>query len=164
VLRRVSTAQKAAHKVAMQRPKLSYSCLLPRALFSLDHLIRSVQHRLWNRKTDLLRRLEIDNQFKLRWLLDGKIARLCAFQDLVHVSRSATEVFRIIRCIGYEASSIHVLTSLAHGWCSVLYGKVRNPLGVTIDYGISNQNERVHAPLRRGSKCALHVGVRTSYL
>jgi hypothetical protein len=36
---------------------------------SLDHLVCSVQHRLWDRHTDLLRRLQIDHQLELRWLL-----------------------------------------------------------------------------------------------
>ena len=34
-------------------------------------------------------RLEVDCEFKLRWLLDGKIGRLGAFEDLVHVSGGA---------------------------------------------------------------------------
>jgi hypothetical protein len=36
---------------------------------SFDHLIRSIQHRLWNRQADLLRRLEINHQLELCRLL-----------------------------------------------------------------------------------------------
>ncbi len=48
-----------------------------------NHLICPVENGLWDREADLLRGLEIDCEFELRWLLNGKIAWLGAFQDLV---------------------------------------------------------------------------------
>ena len=54
---------------------------------SFDHLIRSIQHRLWNRQADLLCRLEINHQLELGRLLHRKISRLGAFKDSVHVSK-----------------------------------------------------------------------------
>src|SRR5438128_11519662 len=54
----------------------SYYCLLPRGYcqYSLDYLIRSVQHRLRNRQTDLLRRLEIDDELKFFGCSTGRSA------------------------------------------------------------------------------------------
>ena len=52
---------------------------LRRSLLLLDHFIRPVQHRLRNREADLLRRLKIDHQLKLRWLLDRQISGLGTF-------------------------------------------------------------------------------------
>ena len=49
-------------------------------LLSLDHLIRPEQHRLRNRQADLLRRLEINHQLELRWLLYWKVGGLGAFK------------------------------------------------------------------------------------
>src|SRR5437660_12873363 len=54
------------------------------ALWSLNDFIRSKQHRLRDRKADLLRRLEIYHQFKLRRLLHRQISWLCSLQNLVH--------------------------------------------------------------------------------
>src|SRR5262249_21168254 len=51
---------------------------------SLDHLIRPRQQRRRNRQPERLGGLEVDAQYVLRWLLDGEIARLGAFQDSVN--------------------------------------------------------------------------------
>jgi hypothetical protein len=52
---------------------------------SFDDSICPKQHRLRNRQADLLCRLQIDHELKFRRLLDGKIGRLRAFQDSVHI-------------------------------------------------------------------------------
>ena len=49
----------------------------------VNHLIRSAQQRVRNRQAEGLRRLEVDDQFELRWLLDRQIGWLGALQDLV---------------------------------------------------------------------------------
>jgi hypothetical protein len=46
----------------------------------LDHFIRSIQQRLRNGETDLLRRFQIDHQFELRGLLDRQIGGLGSLQ------------------------------------------------------------------------------------
>src|SRR4030095_2557847 len=51
---------------------------------SLDQPIRSGEHLRRNRQADLLRRLEIDHQLKLRGLLHRKFGRLGSLQDSVH--------------------------------------------------------------------------------
>jgi hypothetical protein len=60
------------------------------ALF--NHLIRPRQHIRRNRQPDLLRRFQIDDELKLRRLLDREIGRLCVVQNLVNISGSAPPV------------------------------------------------------------------------
>jgi len=55
----------------------------------LDHAIRPKQDRLWDRQPQGLGRLEVYHQLELRGLLDGQIARLGAFQNLVDITGSA---------------------------------------------------------------------------
>src|SRR5262249_31654 len=74
---------------------------------SFDHLVRSRQHIRWYRQADLLRRIEIDDQFKLHWLLDRHVGRFCAFKDLVHVGSSALITLRIVGRIGHKAASLY---------------------------------------------------------
>src|SRR5262245_17890044 len=54
------------------------------------HLIRTQEHRLWDREAQRLRGLEVDPQLELRWLLHGKVGRLGSFEDLVHVGSRAS--------------------------------------------------------------------------
>ena len=48
----------------------------------LDHLIRPHQHVRRNRQADLLRGFEIDDELKLRRLLDRQVAGLAPFKIL----------------------------------------------------------------------------------
>jgi hypothetical protein len=70
-----------------------FSVTMPLSLdtrhFSLDNLIRSRQHVGWNRQADLLGRLEIDHQLKLRGLLHWQIARLGSFENFIYVDSDA---------------------------------------------------------------------------
>ena len=52
---------------------------------SSNYFIRPREHVGRNCQPDLLRRLEVDDEFKLRWLLNRQIGRFSAFQDLVHI-------------------------------------------------------------------------------
>ena len=54
---------------------------------SLDHLVRTLQHRLRKRRTERLRGLEVDHQFELGGLRDGEIARLRTPKNPVDVAR-----------------------------------------------------------------------------
>ena len=50
---------------------------------SLNHLVRALLHRLWDRQADLLRRCQIDDELKLVGQLDGQITRPRALEDLL---------------------------------------------------------------------------------
>ena len=51
----------------------------------LNHPIRPLQHIRRDRQADLLRRLQVDDEFELRRLLHRQIGGLRAFEDLVDV-------------------------------------------------------------------------------
>jgi hypothetical protein len=53
------------------------------AAWLFDHSCRPYQHIRRNRQADLLRRFEFGDELELDRLLDGKIRRRPAFQDLV---------------------------------------------------------------------------------
>src|SRR3954463_12310018 len=62
-----------------------------RDTFSLDHSIGSREQGRRNRQTDLLGSFQIDHQLEVDRLLDRKIARLGAFQDLIDIACRSTE-------------------------------------------------------------------------
>jgi hypothetical protein len=51
----------------------------------LDDPVRPLQQCLRDCQAECLRRLEIDDQFELRGLLDREVGGFGAFEDLVHV-------------------------------------------------------------------------------
>ena len=63
--------------------------LVGRAGWLLDDLIRPPQQRRRDRQAEGLGGLEVDDQLELRGLLDGKLARLFALQDPVHIRGGA---------------------------------------------------------------------------
>ena len=63
---------------------------------SLDDPVRPCQHVLWDCHADLFRRFQIDDQLELIWLFHGKVGRLGAFQDSVHVCGYAPVAIRNI--------------------------------------------------------------------
>src|SRR5215471_20646242 len=75
-----------------------------------DHLIRPIKHRLRNRQTDLLSRLQINHQLKLLRLLDRQVGRLSTFKDFVYVNGCATVDVREVRPVAHESAGIHSLS------------------------------------------------------
>src|SRR5437899_5108929 len=72
----------------------------------LDDLIRPPQQRVRDRQAERLGSLEVDDELKLRRLLDGEVARFGALQDLIHEMRStATHILEIFS-VGHEAASV----------------------------------------------------------
>ena len=90
------------------------SCLTPFASFHLITLSARCQHLRRNRQADLLRRLEIDHQLKLRRLLDGQIGRLGSLQDFVHVICDAPVAVREVRPVGHEATGLYSFSAGVH--------------------------------------------------
>src|SRR5215472_7497444 len=129
-----------------------------------DDFVRPIQHRLRNSETDLLGRFQVDHKLKFCWLLYREIGGLGALKNLVDVPCRAPETLSVAGCIGYEAADLYVLTSLIHRRQLVLYGKVRNPLWVTIEQSIRNRDDRAHAPLGGSLECGAKIRVRTTYL
>jgi hypothetical protein len=69
----------------------------------LDHLVRPQEERLRDRQPERFRGLEVDDQFELRGLLDGKVSGLGALEDSAHqreeLARIETETTRRAQAI-----------------------------------------------------------------
>ena len=76
-------------------------------LKSLNDLVRPRKHLLRNRHADLLRRLEINHELKLRRLLHRKIGRLRALQDFVHVDGDAPVAVSAVGPVVHERAGIY---------------------------------------------------------
>src|SRR5262245_32001381 len=76
------------------------------AIALLDHLIRSQQERLRDGQPECPGRLAIDHELELRGLLDGKIARLRALEDLVDVCRGPPGERGDVRSVRHEAPRV----------------------------------------------------------
>ena len=59
---------------------------------SANHLVRLEEEGWRNRQAERFRRLEIDHQLELHGLLYGEVARLGAFENLVHEADGAPEL------------------------------------------------------------------------
>src|SRR5215471_10786372 len=111
--------QKAKSKALSTTPAifffmLSYCCLLPSAYCLLNHFIRTRQHGWRDCQTDLLGGFQIDNELKLRRLLNRKIARVGAFENLIHVgSRTAIQIANI-HTIAHKRTYIHKFSSVIY--------------------------------------------------
>src|SRR5262245_48734905 len=82
----------------------------------VDHLIRPPQHRLRDRQAQRLRRLEIDDELEPRGLLHRKVARPGAFEKLVDVARSVSELVEDARTEAHKSSCLCEFTELgSHG-------------------------------------------------
>src|SRR6266540_4482209 len=81
---------------------------------SFDDLVGTGQHRLRNRQPDRLGGFEIDDQLELRRLLHGKVCRLRALEDLVHVDGRALVDILAVRVVAHQAAGLHEVPSLEH--------------------------------------------------
>ena len=67
-----------------------------------------------NCQTDVFRRLEINDQLKLRGLFDREIGGLGAFQDSVHVDGYAPVAVREVRPVLHEPTGIYRFSAAVH--------------------------------------------------
>src|SRR5215467_4366510 len=73
---------------------------------SLNSLIRLEQQRLRDGEPQRLGSPQIEDQLELRGLLDGKITRVRAPENLVHVAGSPPVYIGIVRAIRYETPGL----------------------------------------------------------
>src|SRR6185295_19374076 len=74
---------------------------------SFNDLIRSLQERRWDREAEGLGGLEVDGELEFRRLLDRKISRLGASQNLVYIDRTTSRHLGDIHSIGHEATLLN---------------------------------------------------------
>src|SRR5262245_20286717 len=129
----------------------------------LDHFIRPHQHIRRNRQADLLRRFEIDDEFKLCRLLHGKVGGLGTLQDLVHICSGTPVQVDNVRAVAHKTPSLYIIWKGAYRWEPVLCRELRNLFSLKIHYGARQHEDSLRTPLACGSKCRLNI-LWTSYV
>src|SRR5262249_60828488 len=74
---------------------------------SFDHLIGAGEQRLRHGKAERRRCPHVQHELELCWLLERKIGRIGALQNLVHLARGTSIKFAKTCSIGHETASIH---------------------------------------------------------
>src|SRR6266540_2306745 len=90
---------------------ISYRRTSMEELILFDDLVGDRQQRWGNGETQSLRSAAVDQQFQFYGLLDRKIGRSRAFEDLVHVHRGAPEIFEQAGAIAHQAACLGVFAN-----------------------------------------------------
>src|SRR6476660_706338 len=126
--------------------------LTPHGHFSLNHLIRPLKHAVRNYQTDLFGYFEVDDEFKLRWLLHRQISRFRAFQYLVHVD-SRTPIAIIVVCpVRHQTTHVDKLLMCVTSRQPISAGKLDDRLSFSKKRATSDIHNRVDLLLLCGLK------------
>src|SRR5262249_32956481 len=83
---------------------------------SFDHLVGAVEQRGRDRDAQRLRSLEVDHEFIFRRLLDGKICRVCTFEDFANINTCSPIEIQWVCSVAHEASGLHVRFKAEYAW------------------------------------------------
>src|ERR1051325_7995453 len=120
-----------------------------------DHLIRPLQHAVRNFQVDLFRSLEINDEFKFRWLLDRQISWFRAFQYLVHVDSRAPIEIIVVGPVGHQTTHVDKLLLWVNSRQAISAGKLDDRLSFSKKRATSDVHNRVDLLLLCGLKGAL---------
>src|SRR5437016_13761206 len=87
--------------------------------WSLDRPVGPQHQRRGDRQAQCFSGLEVDHQLVFGGLLDGKVGRLAALQDLYDIADTRTHVVCIINSVGNETTALWV-SAPPHNWQPVL--------------------------------------------
>src|SRR5262249_44193095 len=102
---------------------------------SLNHSVRTKEHRLRNRQSDLFRRFQIDDELEFSWLLHREIGWFGAFQNLINVSGSAAVQICEARAVAHKAPSLYIFWKGEHRWEPTLCCQIYNLFSQRIEDG-----------------------------
>jgi hypothetical protein len=71
-----------------------------------DHLVGAGEQRGRHCEAKCLRRLEIDDQFELGWLLNRQITRLLTFKDATGINADDAKRIRKVLSVTHETASL----------------------------------------------------------
>src|SRR5262245_36565036 len=108
-----------------------------------DHLVRPRQQRRRDGQSESLGGLQVDDQLELRRLLDGKLARLGALEDLVYVGSRTTEVVALVDPVGQQTSRFRVLRLIAGEWQVARACRLGDPASLAEEHRVTEDEERV---------------------
>src|SRR6516225_403530 len=81
---------------------------------SFDDLVDADEDRRWDRQSERLGGLEVDDQFVMGGLLEGQLGRTGAAQDLVDQGRTALEIVAEHRAIRQQPTCLGVVPHWIH--------------------------------------------------
>jgi hypothetical protein len=109
-----------------------FSPILASPAWSLDHSVGPHQHVRRNRKSDLLRGFQIDDELEFLRLLHRKLSRLSAFEDLVHISSGAPVEVGEAHAVAHKPPGFHKIRPPVCRREPALYREVCNLRSVSI--------------------------------
>src|SRR6516164_8682041 len=94
----------------------------PQLLF--DHLVGTEQDRRRYRHTNCLGGFQVEREFETRWLLDGKIGRLCSSKNLRHERRRPAKYWNGIDAVRHQSARLDIEFEGEHRRRTVLHRQI----------------------------------------
>src|SRR5216684_3878815 len=91
---------------------------------SFDHLVGAHKNRFRDGDPEILRDLEVDDQFESRGTLDREVSGFGAVQDAANVNAATPKHIRKVRTIGDEAARVYVGAVKIHREQTGLRGEI----------------------------------------
>src|SRR5215472_5951875 len=116
---------------------------LPDWTASFDHLVGAGDERGWYGEAKHLGGSEVDYHFELGRLLNWKIGRLGALENLVDIVSSTPRQVSEIRPVGDEATSCHKFSNSMKRRQLLPDREVRNALSITGGERVFDRDQRI---------------------
>ena len=104
-----------------------------------------------------LSRVEIDDQLKLRWLLNWEISGLAAFENLVHIGSGAPVQVGHGHAVGHKPAGFHVFSIAVNRREPALYREFCSLCSVRIGNARQQTKDCVSTPLACGSERSINI-------
>src|SRR5262245_28274983 len=130
---------------------------------SFDDLVGSQEQRPGNRQAERAHRAVVDHELELRRLLDGKVTRLRALQDLVDVGGCPPERIGVAGRIRHETPIVREVFQIEDSGQPVLQGQPRKLSRMNVEDRIRmSENQRLIVRFANGGERGLEV-IRAPY-
>src|ERR1700730_17048443 len=123
----------------------------------LDHLVGASEEGGWDRQTDFLSGLQIDDQFEPCRLLDGQLGRFPSFEDFRNIVGRHHHHLRAVRTVGDETAPADPNAEPMQDWEPLFARKLSQELRVGYRALLGQDDEAIGAIGRKGGKDALDV-------